>query len=410
MGKLALFLVAALSFAAMSLVLAANDTISQSEQRVAEGEHETLARNAAVVGEDVAVQRLAETFTALRFSGTHESIPYEIDAAVTGNDVTVLSQAVTEAVEGEEITYTVRAEYDRVLSSNIQDQVPPFMQYSLISEHDVRLKGTISSDVYASGYEENTLNADVHTNGDLILEGQGADKIRGHGTYVGIRDAAQEVFWDRKFDPYYFNEESNDQAVFQTDAVEIPPLSFHYEQNTNTVIINGEITVPVSAVLQAEPGVSGGTIYYSSGLLAETTPSREHPVIYYVDGNLTFSSDVEIPSYSLFLVNGNVDFQNKTITASPNDYSGGDESALGFYASGQLLTSGNAEIWGQLYSQGGATIGAGTPVLYGTLATYGDLTFNGSLDVKYRQASPALTVIWNDDSVIKLRRLSYTEW
>jgi hypothetical protein len=409
MGKLALFLVAALSFAAMSLVLNASDTISKSEERVAEGEHETLARTAAVVGEDVAVQRLAETFTSTRFTGTHEGIPYEIDAAVSGNDVTVLSQATANA-SGDDIIYTVRAEYDRVLTSNIRDQVPPFMQYSLISEHDVHLKGTISSDVYASGYEENLLNADVHTNGDLILEGQGADRIRGHGTYVGIRDAAQEVFWDRKFDPYYFNEESGNQAVFQTAAVEIPPLHFTYEGETNTVIINSDIVVPVSAVLQVEPGVSGGTIYYSSSLLAETAPSREHPVIYYVDGNLTFSSDVEIPSYSLFLVNGNVDFQNKTITASPNDYSGGDESALGFYASGQLLTDGNAEVWAQLYSQGGATIGAGTPVLYGNLATYGNLAFNGSLDVKYREASPALTVIWNDDSVIKLRRLSYTEW
>ena len=410
MGKLALFLVAALSFAAASLVLTASDNISESEKRVAEGEHETLARTAAVVGEDIAIQRLATTFVDMRFTGTHDGMTYEVDADVTGNTVTVLSRAVTETSPGSEISYTVRAEYDRVLTSNIRDKVPPFMQYSLITEHDLHLKGTVSSDVYASGFEDNVLNADMHTNGDLYLEGQGADKIRGHGTYVGIRDAGQDGFFKRKFQPYYFAEESNNQPVFETDRVTIPPLNFAYDPDFNTVTINGDIVVPVTKVLQVEPGVSGGTIYYSASLLDETTPSREHPVIYYVDGNLTFSSDVQIPSYSLFLVNGNVDFKNKTITASPNDYGGGDESALGFYASESILTQGDAEVWGQVYSQGGASIGGGTPTLYGNLATYGSITFSGALNVKYREASPALTVIWNDDSLIKLRRLSYTEW
>lgn len=410
MGKALFLMIGVFGFIILSTTMGSQDNLRDAARRSADGQLEVLARNTAVAAEELAVQRLSESFVSREEYGDYEGTPYHFRATTSSNHVVIEVTATSRSSRSDSLKYHIRSEYDRVLSSNIATEVPPFMQYAFITGEDLVLKGTISGDVYATGYEANMLNADVHTNASLFLDGIGSanDPIRGHGTYALTAQAGQESFWKKKFKPNYFSEESNGDPVYKTAPVEIPPLDIAYSASDQSAVINATVQVPLTAVLMPEDG-PGGTYYLSANTLPGT-PSRDHPAIYLVRGSLEITSDLDLDSYSLFIVEGVIDFQNKTVRPLPSAYDGPDESSLAFYSAQQIYTSGNAEVWAQIYSKGGITFGGGQPTVYGNIATWGEVTFSGTLDMKYRKASPALTVIWNDDSVTKLRRLAYAEW
>ena len=67
-----------------------------------------------------------------------------------------------------------------VLQISKLSALPPFMEYALASENDIEIQGAFS--IEDDGNPE--WNSNVHTNGDLVVQGSGYN-VEGFGSYVG---------------------------------------------------------------------------------------------------------------------------------------------------------------------------------------------------------------------------------
>jgi hypothetical protein len=153
----------------------------------------------------------------------------------------------------------------------------------------------------------------------------------------------------------------------------------------------------------------GNALISSVNDLPTEIGTREKPYIWHVPGNLTINSDVEIPGYTMILVDGilSIDGDVKTPQTS---YDGADESTLAFYVGGVAKVAGNTEIWAQIFSNSVLIEARGTPKLYGSIITPGTISLGGSVDYYYRGASPALTTYFQGGTNDRLVRVSYSEW
>jgi hypothetical protein len=222
--------------------------------------------------------------------------------------------------------------------------------------------------VYASGDEGAVLNANMHTNKKLTVNGTGNKKVEGFGTYVTSASGKHK----EKFTPHY--NPNGLSSTYKTSTVSIgayDPSSFAerlpFDQTT-------EGDLELSGTLNL-----GGTC--------------SDPYVWYVTGNLTADGDLTINGYVLFVVDGNVTLNS--VTAANPGYSATDESSIGFYACGSITIQGNATVWGQFYTADDFTMG-GNPTLYGSITARGDVWIYGNPTLWYRKASTALTKVWDE--------------
>ncbi|MBT8399696.1 MAG: hypothetical protein KJO98_04410 [Rhodothermia bacterium] len=362
MGKAALLAIAA--FAAMSALYTGNTKrgLMKASERVANHQYETIARSAAVNGFNLAKQALAESFASRNFGGQFERANYDVTISVSGNRAIVTSIGDLPNASGDQSTYRLRGEFFRSTSApSAASEVPEFMNYALLSEGDLRVSGNAgTASVYAGG----DLNANFHTNGDLEVNGKGNKRIQGFGTYSG---SASGTHRNTKFQPAH-NPDGADHTSYAA-SVEIP--EFDVSEYAAFATTTSESTI-LSGVL------AGGT--------------RDEPMVWLINGDLTVN-DVVIDGYVAFLVTGDIDV-NGNATVGSSGYSAGDESSIAFYGGGDVNITGGAQVWAQMYSEGDFELGGGAD-LYGSATSLSTAWLHGNPEIHYREASPALTTIWN---------------
>jgi hypothetical protein len=388
MGKAAILIIlSSVAFGSM-YAFGAKEEVREAENRLSTHQYEVLARNAALAGYNEARQHLTDNYSGApsTLHGTYEEAVYDVVIDRNGATANVRSTGTMTASDGREIDFMLDAAIEKESTVEMADEAPPFMRYAIMTDEDLNLNGNVLTDLYIDGDEANTLNANMHTNGSLSISGN-ALTVKGFGTYVQSATANPASALTTAFQPYY--NPTNDPVTKQVTAIDVPDF---------------DITAFTSKVDVDQ--TSGGDVALSGTY--DLGGTRENPYVWYVDGNMTASGGTNIKGYVMFVVSGDISMSGN-VDASQGAYTGSDESNVAFYAGGSVSLSGNAKVYGQIFSGGGLSFLNGTPRVYGSVATKGAVTLSGTPKIYYRVASPALTTIF-EDGVIQYRLASYSEW
>ena len=387
MGKAAILIITASVLLGSVYAYGAKDEANAADERLSTHQREILSRNAALAGYNLAKQALAENFDTATpsLSGTYAGSDYDVTISKSGAIARVVSTGTSLDPKGNEVTFTVEADIEKEVITEIADEAPPFMRYAVMTDDDLYLNGNILFDLFVDGNAENTLNANMHTNGDLGINGNAAT-VRGFGTYADAAWSSPSSALYNTFDPYY--NPTDDPVVQRVPEVEIPAfdLATFLSKTTVDQTTTGNLSLSGTYSL-------GGT--------------RENPYVWYVDGNVSGSGGVTIDGYVMFIVNGDVTLSGNLMAG--NVVQEGDESSIALYASGDVEMGGNSKIYGQIYAGSSVSVFHGTPRIYGNIASKGSVTLSGTPKVYYRVPSPALTTIFEDPQV-QLKLVSYSEW
>lgn len=388
MGKAAiLVIVASIAFGSM-YAFGAKEEVRQAEGRLSQHQYEILARNAALAGYNAARQNLTDNFAGApsTLHGSYEGADYDVVITRSGSTARVQATGSIATSGGQTIDYDIDASIKEETVVAMADEAPPFMRYAVMTEEDLELNGNILTDLYVDGDEENTLNANMHTNGSLFINGN-ALTVKGFGTYVTSALATPASALQNAFQPYY--NPTNDPVTQQVSPIEMPTFD----------MAEFESKVDVDETAAGDVALSG--TYDLGG-------TRDDPYVWRIEGNLTASGGTNIKGYVMFLVDGDVTLSGN-VDASQGTYEGSDESNVAFYAAGPIELAGNARVYGQVFSESGVSFLHGTPRVYGSVATRGAATLSGTPKIYYRVASPALTTIF-EDGVVQYKLASYSEW
>ena len=387
MGKAALLIVGATLVLGSMYAFGAKDEVRQADERLSTHQFEVLSRNAALAGYNVAKQELSENFTgaAAAMNGTYSGSTYNVAISRSSNIARVISRGISTMADGRQITFTVQADIERELISIIREEAPPFMRYALITQNNLGLDGNVLTDLYLEGNAANTLNANMHTNGSLFINGNSV-VVRGFGTYVTTASSSPSTALLNSFRPYY--NPTNAPVVQRVPTVDIP-LFDAAEMADNVNVDNTTASVALSGTYDL-----GGT--------------REDPYVWVVNGDLSASGGVTINGYTLFIVTGNASLAGN-VQAGQTGYTGPDESSVALYTAGSVNLSGSARFYGQIFCGTTVTFSTGSPTVYGSVATRGGASFRGSPRIYYRVPSPALTTVFEDPE-IRLNLISYSEY
>ena len=382
MEKLALIVVAIFMIMGTQLVINSQSNLAASETRLVKGQYEILARNAALAGLDRVKQKLADDFQNYgNVTGANDGISYEANAVTDGpNEVTVRSTGMAYATDGDTIEFNVQVKFKR--RTVLPKHAPPFMRYAVISDEELVLQGNI----YIEGDAANELNGNVHTNDKLRMNGNAA-LTKGFGTFKLVAIPSEAALADN-FVPIY--NPGNAPTCFQADEVSIPTMD--PGALASTLVIDSTST--------------GGLVISNDINFGGT---REDPYIWHIQGDLLIQGGgMTIDGYHMFLIEGQADIR-ANVEVGNSGYNGGEESSIAFYTSMGVQLRGGAQVSGQIYSNGKVEFFAGTPAVYGSVTTKGEVDFRGNVNIYYREPSPGLTQEFQDNIDV-LERIAYSEW
>ncbi len=381
MGKAAL--IAVVAFATMSTLYmnSSKRGMLRASEGVANHQYATLARSAAVNGVNLAKQALAESFTSQSFKGEFDRTEYAVAIQVAGNRAKVVSAATITNATGEESTYRIAAEF--LSLSGELSPTPNFARYALVTDETLNLGGSIVTEVFVQGEEGAELNANMHSNASLHING---DKVHveGYGTYMDNASANPARALQGSFQPNYVAREG-DTCYRASTEVAIPAFD--------------------SAAYVQQLQENGVTVHEISGdyMLDGTLDlgDRENPTVYLVTGNLTATGNSVVNGYGMFIVDGAIDVSGN-LEVGTSGYGGPDESSLALYSGGGVEINGTIDVAAQIYT-GGSVALSGNPNIYGSIAAKGSASLQGSPKIYYRSSSPALTQNWQKrEKTIKL--------
>src|SRR5690606_606528 len=141
---------------------------------------------------------------------------------------------------------------------------------------------------------ENTLNANMHTNGSLTVHGM-ATTVRGFGTYVNSAYATPFKALEKAFNPY--NNPNNDAVTQRVPRADIP--EFNAADYLSKIGSDQTSTGPVSL---------SGTLNLGG--------TREDPYVWYIQGLRSAAGRMHTTGEEMGIVDSNVNL-NGTFRASP---------------------------------------------------------------------------------------------
>lgn len=391
MGKALLFLVATTTLTSGVLLYSGiQRSVFQAAEQLSEQEAQVVARQVALT----AMSEARTTFLAdpdglsgsVTYSGSYEGGSFETtfvpELGTEESSVRIRVEGRMPHGGGKTATHTIETTYrlsGEGGSVSPPQQVPSFMSYGILTNGTLTMNGSIN--VYGSP----TVNANIHTNANIQINGN--NSVEGFGSYVGNAHSnpAQRLY--TTFDPAV--NPDNLPTVFRTNRVEIPRFKAQDHRHLATKTHQGNL------ILNGNDFVQLGT--------------RENPDIWYVSGDLIVNGGVTLSGYATFLVNGNVVLNGGVSTTGGV----GEESNVGFYASGDLNMNGSVTVHGQFLAGQNVNFNGRTR-LYGSLTTGGLVNWNGNPSVYYREASPVLTEpIWPSEPTPgeqAWRTATYREW
>lgn len=403
MGKAALIAIAGFIVVGAIHSFSTRESTSAASDRVAEFQYRVLAQNAAQVGHNRAAKLLAEQVIAndyynKDFSGEYEGIPYkvQVDWNSAQEEVTVNVEATAMDGEGNEIKYRMRSRYEKALliTGEIASKAPKFMQYAILADDRLEIKGNVDVEFTAVGDEANKLNANIHSNEELVVNGNSAS-VRGFGT-----SAESVTAKDGVFDPY----DSEGDGTDVTTSVEIPDFNpWAYVEKL------GGPDEESTGILEIT-GSNGDVLTTNQGTIT-LDGTRTDPFVWYIDGELRITGNIEVPGYVLFIAEDGFTIAGN-VTVGEVDYDASVESNIGIYTDegGDINLSGSGMLYAQIFAGKNVNIDiSGSADLYGSITTRGTVTLSGTPFLHYRPASPALTRAWqNVETQVML--MTHSEW
>ncbi len=372
MGKATLLVLAAFTVSTTLYNGNSQQTRLRSSERVSNHQYEALARGAALNGLNLAKQSLAESFTSADMDGSFDHAHYAVDIAVSGNRARVTSSGAISNASDDDQTYTVAAEF--IAQSGSLPSAPRFMRYALVSDMSLNLGGSITTEVFVRGEEGREMNANMHTNGSLHIDGNKVF-VEGYGTYMDNASSNPAKSLQRAFQPNYVSKEGD--TAYRVDVpVEIPEFdgfAWVSQLEANGVEV---VEIPGDFILDG----------------AHDFGDRESPTVYYVLGNVYGSGLATINGYGMIAVDGNIVLTGD-VEIGDSGYTGPDESSFAMYASGDIEVLGNVDVSAQIYAAGDVTLD-GNPTIYGSVATLGSANLLGNPKIFYRSPSPGLSQNW----------------
>ena len=245
----------------------------------------------------------------------------------------------------------------------------------MLSGKDLILNGnmTITDD------GNNNWNSDVHANGTIILNGNN-NLVNGFGTFSGSPSPINNNADIKTFIP---NQNPDGDPVYQQTApVKLPNFKAEDYKKYATIIESGNKIIDKNTSLG----------------------SKDNPVIYYVNGDLTVRAGITFTGYGIFVVKGNVKAEGNLLISSP------DKSAnnLAIYAEGEVHIDNQSTIYAQIISNGNLIFNGNT-VLHGLACSTAGIILNGSNNnIYYRPSGANLASIFQT-STGKPVILSYYE-
>jgi|GEM_PF-612809 len=230
---------------------------------------------------------------------------------------------------------------------------PQFFNYALLVEGDLDIGG--SANVYA--YNSNTNNADVHTNSDISVTGNGYS-VEGFGTYSGSHSVQHN-----NFNPN--SNPDNLSTLRQVSEIELPDFDPEEYEDVAT------------------------STYYSDQHWSgnRNFGSQENPEIVYIDADLHMSGSYA--GYAAIVVRNDIHISGNVTIQSENQ----ETNNIGLYCGGDLHLSGNPDIHGQIYVEENVIRGESGPGgngnvdVYGQMIIHGDARFSGNFKVYYKPAN-----------------------
>lgn len=370
MGKLAIILVSAFTVISALYSVTVQGGRLATDERVAEHQYETLARNAALLAFERGKQQVIDDFSnTASISGTTEAGTYAAALTVTGPDRVAITATGTVASPEGPVEHKVFATVKRELvAGELPEDAPDYLDYSLLVEENLALSGDIDVAVYAQGDEDNQLNSNMHTNGNLLVSGN-SSSVQGFGTYVGFAAGNPPSALARTFRPNY--NPADAASTQRVERIDIPPFDMGTFSTNATIdeTTSGDVTLSGTVDL-------GGT--------------REDPYIWHINGNLTATGNTRISGYVIFLVENDITFRGNTAVGDTG-YDASDESSIAFYAGDDVILAGTSETAGQIYAADDVEF-RGTATVYGTVTSRGQAVISGTPNLYYRKASPALSI------------------
>ena len=354
MGRMLIFLVIGMGGLFSIGTLNMNHSNARLVNTTIEKYEKTQARNIAASGIELALSKLNldTTWTGVNNLSIADGTLTVTVAATTskypgGPNMSLIGMKVITST-GTENNQTVTI--SSVLKLASTPSVPNFLTYAIASGNNLQLQGSVNiRDNYNS-----TWNANVHSNGDLQTSGN-AYSVRGFGTYSKQISSAHNRFVPN-VNP------NSDPVNAKIAPITLPTFNPNDYKSIATNVSNSSLTI------------NGST----------TLGTKSNPVIYYVNGNLTFRGSTT--GYGIFIVTGNITF-NGNVTVNTSDPDG---STLGFYAGGNIQSSGNINLAGQMYASGNIQT-EGNFTLVGSMTARKDVQLAGNPTILYKPASVALT-------------------
>lgn len=380
LGKGLLIMIAAFGISFAFYSSARYRSMVEVRGQAADYQYEALARDAAESGFSRA--RLA-MFRGIKSTVMTADLPdgtYRSVVSTAGARVRIESQGRLTDTRSMPVVWKIYAEYER-LPKGDETALPPFMEYALMAQGNLELKG--SPTVELAAFAQST-NANIHTNNSLAITG-GNVNVAGFGTFVNNVSANPVSAMETSFSPV--DNELQRDGVHQVAEITIPQFDASAYMSTVEIdqITAGSVTLTGDYAL-------GGT--------------RDNPYVWYVGGDLTATGGTVLDGYAMFLVDGNIDISGNLEAGTST--LGAGESTMAFYASGNIQFNGTVDILGQFFADGDFVV-QGTPTVYGTVTTGGTAKLVGTPNLNYVQASPALTTIWSDGDPNRFRLFSYHE-
>jgi cytoskeletal protein CcmA (bactofilin family) len=384
MGKGLLLAIAAISMSSAYYALQAREGMRHASEKVADHQYEVLSREAALTGFTLAKQLLSESFSSHDISGHTDNGRYATGVVVSGTDAEMESIGETTGPDGKPVTYQILARFRQVPGA-LADRPPAFMRYAVASEENINLNGSILTEIYVQGEESSELNANMHTNGNMHIEGTKVH-VEGFGTFLGSGTSNPGKALQEAFDPHY-NPNGDPGAQQVLEPLDIPSFDMS--------LMSSELTFDQT---------STGDVVLSGDY---TLGTRDDPYVWNVTGNLQAAGNVTINGYVMFVVEGNVQLTGNLL-AGDSGWTGADESSIAMYVGGNADISGNIEVYGQFLVDGTIRL-EGNPTIFGSVVTDKDVVIQGSPEIYYRVPSVALTTPWQERK-LRLRMVAYSEW
>ena len=238
---------------------------------------------------------------------------------------------------------------------------PEFLKYAVLSSSGLMLNGntTITDD------GNNNWNSDVHSNGSITLNGTG-NLVNGFGTFSGYPNPINNNADIKTFIPN--QNPKGDKVYQQTASITLPNFNVSDYKKFATMTSPGNVII--------DKNTSLGT--------------KDNPVIYYINGDLTVRAGITFTGYGIFLVVGTVKTEGNLLISSPDN----SANNLAIYAGGQIQLDAGSKVYAQLYANSDIMFN-GNVELHGLACSKGTVYFNSNYNkVYYKPCSANTTKIF----------------